>query len=84
MSEGTVIRLKENTEIEHTNLRALQAHWDEVLREEGFGMSEGSNQLVQYFGTPGDLEPVESAYVASLACGTGGGRRVKPKGSRPE
>lgn len=60
-------------------------YWDEVLSREGLSMNRGRNtSKLLYVGASKDLEAVESSKVADLACGVGGGRRVRPSGAKPE
>lgn len=59
-----------------------QEYWDEILRREGLSMSSGSDPRTQYRGMTSELETQERKNAASLLCG--GGRRVKPKGSKPD
>lgn len=59
-------------------------YWEVVLRDHGLGMNRGRNtSKLEYRGGTKNLELTEEAKVADLACGVGGGRRVRPKGARP-
>ena len=60
-------------------------YWDEVLAREGLSMNRGRNtSKLLYSGDTKDLESVESAKAANLSCGVGGGRRIRPRGAKPE
>ena len=56
-------------------------YWERVLQYHGLGMGQGSSSKVRLSGGAVDLEKTERKIAADLMCG--GGRRVKPKGSKP-
>ena len=57
-------------------------YWNEVLRREGLSMSAGADTRLTYAGSDQDLQKIEARVVADLSCGNG--RRVAPKGAKPE
>jgi hypothetical protein len=60
-------------------------YWEVVLKDHGLGMNRGRNtSKLDCRGGVRELELTESSIVANLSCGVGGGRRVKPKGAKPE
>lgn len=59
------------------------SHWDTILKEKGLGMSQGLNpQQESYIGSSYDLSQREEIESGNFGCGTG--RRVRPKGKKPE
>lgn len=60
-------------------------YWEIVLKDHELGMNRGRNtSKLLNVGISSDLERAEKMVAANGMCGVGGGRRVKPKGSRPE
>ena len=60
-------------------------YWEQVLRDHHLGIHRGRNSnKLHYAGSTKDLEIVESMLTKDLSCGVGGGRRVSPRGSKPE
>lgn len=79
-----MIRSKSNDRY-RKDLRTLDPesaeYWEELLRRDGLSMSAGRDKHLIYK-DPEDVDRIEHAIVSDLTCG--GGRKVRPKGSKPE